>query len=270
MSSRRRELPAAARIYRRSLPVFAKSLRLQRAVFNGVWIGLLGRESLQAVDERYYNEHQLYHGDAHNLSGLNSWEDDVLERYFHQCRSILVGSAGGGREVIALQRRGFDADGFECHVGLVENANRLLASEEGLRPTVVHAARDECPQLDRRYDGVIVGWGGYMLIQTRSRRIEFLRALGRQLVPGAPLLVSFFYRDSVTAYLRVVAALGSSLRRLQRLDRIQVGDNLEPNFVHYFSRAEIASELEAAGFEMALFSTEGYAHAVGIRLPQLD
>ena len=204
MSSRRSELPTAARIYRRSLPVFRRLLELQRAVFNGVWIGVLGRDSLHAVDEWYYDEHDLYHGDAHNLSGLRPWESDVVDTYFEQCRSILVGSAGGGLEVIALQRRGFDADGFECHAGLVETANRLLA-REGLRPSVVHAARDQCPQLDRQYDGAIVGWAGYTLIQSRSRRIEFLRALGRQLVPGGPLLVSFFYRDSVTAYLRVVA-----------------------------------------------------------------
>jgi hypothetical protein len=257
-------LATAARLYRRSVPIFTRLLKLQRAVFNGVWLGVLGRDSLHAVDELYYDQHPLYHGDAHNLSGLNSWERQVLDRYFQQCRSLLVSSAGGGREVIALQKLGFDADGFECHAGLVETANRLLAGEEGLRPSIVHAPRDECPHLERRYDGAVVGWGGYMLIQTRTRRIEFLRTLGRQLVPGGPVLVSFFHRGSDTGYFRFVAVLGSWLRRLQRLDRVQVGDSLEPNFVHFFSRAEIASELEAAGFEMVFFSTQGYAHAVGI------
>ena len=128
----------AARIYRRTLPIFSRLLKLQRAVFNGLWLGVLGRDSIHALDELYYDEQSLYHEDAHNLGGLSAWEREVLDVYFKQCRSVLVGSAGGGREVIALQKSGFDADGFECHAGLVGTANRLLA-EEGLRPSVVQA-----------------------------------------------------------------------------------------------------------------------------------
>ncbi len=187
------------------------------------------------MDEWYYDEHDLYHGDAHNLSGLRPWESDVVGTYFEQCRSILVGSAGGGLEVIALQRRGYDADGFECHEGLVETANRLLATRRvetercprGPRPS----ARSSTDSTTERSSG---GTG------TRSSSpghagSSSSKPSGVSSFLDGPVLVSFFYRDSVTAYLRVVATLGSSLRRLRRRDHVQIGDNLEPNFVHYFS-----------------------------------
>ena len=85
---------------------------------------------------------------------------------------------------------------------------------------------------------------------------------------GSACPLSFFHRDSDTRLLEIHGRDWKLASTVQRRDPVQIGDSLEPNFVHSFSRAEIASELEAAGFEMVFFSTRGYAHAVGIRSPR--
>ena len=43
-----------------------------------------------------------------------------------QCKRLLVAGAGGGREVLALYKSGYEVDGFECHPELVALANTML------------------------------------------------------------------------------------------------------------------------------------------------
>ena len=47
---------------------------------------------------------------------------------------------------------------------------------------------------------------------------------------------------------------------------VQLGDLLQHNYLHYFTRAEIEAEMREAGFELEHYSTDGYAHAVGVAL----
>ena len=44
----------------------------------------------------------------------------------------MVVGGGGGREVLALRRLGYEVDGFECDPGLVACANELLAAGRSL------------------------------------------------------------------------------------------------------------------------------------------
>jgi hypothetical protein len=48
---------------------------------------------------------------------------------------------------------------------------------------------------------------------------------------------------------------------------VEIGDDLAPNYVHYFTRSEIASELSEAGFALQCYSPEPYGHAVGVAQP---
>jgi len=236
-------------------------------VVTGVRLGLMSREELHALDERYYSggkagEHIDYAGEAHNRSGLAEWERRVLERFFPPRGRLLVMGAGGGREVLALARMGYDVDGFEPHPGLVDFANSLL-EREGVSSRVSVSARDETPRSDARYDGVIVGWGAYMLIQGRARRIALLRGLRALAAPGAPVVLSFFYRDPGSPFRHgLIARLGSALRRRRGDEPVEEGDALAPNFVHLFTEAEVRSELAEAGWDPVFHDTFGTGHAV--------
>lgn len=241
------------------------------AVQAGVWLGLMGRATLHALDDAVYAASRSYAGDRHNLRGLFDWEDAALRDHFAGCRSLLVVGAGGGREVLALARRGYRVEGHECNPALVEYAAGLL-SREGCSAPVHFLPRDAAPAGPARFDGAAVGWTAYMLIAGRERRIAFLRGLRARLEPSAPVLLSFWTRREGSGRARLVAAVAGPLRRLARGEPPEAGDDLAPNFVHRFTRAEVEAELAAAGFRMVRFEPIGTAvhasaWAVGVSQP---
>lgn len=236
----------------------------------GVWLGLLSRAHLEAVDELHYQGSSTYNGEPHNLRGLMEWEEVPIREFFGGCSRLALLGAGGGREVLALERRGFRVDGFDCNPALVEFAGGFLP-RHGATGTVCLLPRDTTPA-EGGYDGVIMGWGAYTLVAGRARRIRLLRGL-RALVPdGAPLLLSFFCRPEQLTRLRVEYRVARGIRRLLRREPPELGDDLIPFFVHRFDQGEIEVEMRAAGFRLARYEPEGRRQhdagwAVGIAEP---
>jgi len=255
--------PLRLRIYSITSWLLRRGLVVTRAVFDGAWLGVLDYEATHALDETYYDEARQYTDEAYNRSGLLSWEREAVDRFFaDRCRIVVTG-AGGGREVLALLELGYDAVGYEPNEGLVRFGEDLLAST--CRPGRLRPAdRDTWPRDADACDGVIVGWGSYMLIRGRERRVAFLRGARSGLQAGAPLLLSFFPRSGKPGYLRVVARVGNAIRRLRGATPLDFGDALDPNYVHYFDRREIDSELGEAGFSLAWYDASGYGKAVGL------
>ncbi|MEW5918004.1 MAG: SAM-dependent methyltransferase [Gemmatimonadota bacterium] len=252
--------PADIRLY---LAVERAVARMQAALsvsFVGLSLGALTERRRYAIDRVYYDRERMYHTARYNEQGLFEWERQAVDKYFGGCRSIVVASAGGGREVIALRRMGLEAVGFECHADLAVFANSLL-ERLGLNAIVHTAARDQCPALGVSCDGAILGWGGYMLIRSRARREHFLRGIRRLLPLDAPLLLSFMVRPRSRRF-ALAAKVGNVCRFAFRGNRVEVGDYLVPNYVHFFTRAEIEQELESAGFRLAFYSPTPYGHAV--------
>ena len=254
-------VPRRVRAYDAARRWFEGSVTAARGVFVGAWLGLLDRTALHALDELYYRRARIYHDDHFNLSGFFPWETQAFERHFGGCRSVLVTSAGGGREVVALKRRAVGVAAFECNLELVQRANELL-SREGLEARVARAPRDECPSDVPTCDGAIIGWSSYTLMQHSSTRIRFLQQLRAHVTHGAPVLVSVFARGDAIRYLRIVVRTANVLRVIRGRQKAELGDDLGPNFVHRFSEDELAAELEAGGFRLAEFSRAGAPHAV--------
>jgi len=239
---------------------------LLRGLFSGICLGLLRDETLLKINNTYYSSTKKYKDPDYNKGGLWAWERAIIARYFHNCKRLLLIGAGGGREVLALRRLGYDVHGFECNSDLVHVANALL-EEEGLSPRIQFAPPDMCPtgkgpQLT--YDGLIVGWGAYMLIQGRNNRVALLRKMRAHVNAGAPLLISFFFRSPDARQFLITKAAGNTLRRLLGRENIEVGDALEPEYVHYFTQEEITAELREGGFVLEYYTQVPYGHAVGI------
>lgn len=229
----------------------------------GFWLGALNRTALYAIDQREYDRSDLYKFADHNLRGLFEWERLIIDRFFQGCTTLLVTSVGGGREALALGTAGFRVKGVECNPVLVGVANELLTAA-GLNPDVDYVPRDQAPDSTTVYDGLIVGWGSYTLIKGRATRVSFLTKLRTTVGKDAPVLLSFFTRPGNSLRFRAVAAIGNVVRLLSRVERVEPGDTLDPNFQHYFSREEIESELAAAGFTLVHFATKDYGHAVAV------
>lgn len=267
---RRAGTAPSLRLYRLSHAALVASHRgllslhsLTRAVVAGVWLGILDRDALLEIGDAFYAQHERYADDDYNLSGLWAWERSRLERDFAGRRRLLLVGAGAGREVIALARSGHEVQAYECNLALVEEANRHL-SAAGLASRVRFAPPDTCPPAGGAFDGLIVGWGAYMLIAGRARRVALLRAMRAQAPAGAPLLLSFFVRPPGARRFVVVRGIGNLLRRLRGREPLELGDDLEPEYVHYFTRAELAAELAEGGFTLRSFAVEPYGHAVAV------
>lgn len=250
------------RLYFFSWKVLRKIISFANACFIGFWLGVLKRDTLHSVDLFYYNKIQKYHTEAYNRQGFWKWERSVINTYFRDRSCILVGAAGGGREVLALRQLGYEVDGFECNPRLVNFANTLL-QEEGTEPNIHVVPRDECLKGTKIYDGIIVGWGAYMLIQERKQRIAFLKQLRAQAQEQAPILLSFYTRSGKARRFKVIAVIANIFRFFLRRIAVQPGDALAPNYVHYFTEEEITDELREGGFTLAYYSTADYGHAVG-------
>ena len=250
------------RLYRQSRILLRRCLIFIETVFNGFWLGVLSYQSLLRIDETFYNESDIYCSSEYNKKGLLKWEQEMVEKYFQNSQKLLLVGAGGGRETYALQNMGYLVEAFECNPKLQEFGNNLLAGD-GLVPCIKSLERDACPKSNSKYDGVIIGWGAYMLIQGSARRAEFLSAIRSQIADEANILLSFFTRSTYSWQLRNIASIGNMIRFLLRRDSLEMGDSLAPNYVHYFTESELTKELDNAGFDLIYFSSKSYGHAVG-------
>ena len=121
-----------------------------------------------------------------------------------------------------------------------------------------------CLRGKKAYEGIIVGWGAYMLIQGSEKRVAFLRSLRELVFPGAPILLSFFHRGMGGHRHRAAGLIANTTRQLLRRPRLEIGDALSPNYVHYFTEKEVNEELQHGGFDPEFYSDKGYGHAVGL------
>jgi hypothetical protein len=265
-----RQMDRTIRWYYRLDRLADTALRMLRGAFEGVWLGILTREQLARIDEIYYDHAREYLTESHNRSGLFTWEQAVVDHHFGGVRRIIVTSAGGGREMWALAKAGYEVAGFEPHEDLARFGNRLLEAD-GFEARIATCDRDVWPRAAGEADGVIVGWGGYMLTAGRARRVAFLREAARRLPVGAPVLVSFYAAEYRSAQLRIAARIAMPLRRLLGREPVTVGDSLMPFLAHFFTRDEIEAELVDGGLDPVDFGTREYGWAVGrVRSPQED
>jgi hypothetical protein len=237
------------------------ALSAGRACLIGLWMGILSREDLHQIDREYYDTTIGFTSETYVAGGLSRWEEKAIDDHFGGARTLVVLGAGSGREMIALGERGYDVVGYECHSGLREAGARVLetgVSDAALRPM----ERDLCPDIDPGCDGIVIGWGTYMLIQGRDRRVRLLADLRDAVSPGTPLLLSFFVRKEGERRFRIAAAVARPLRGLLRRDPIELGDFMSPTYAHHFVEEELRSELADGGWDLVRYGDRDYGHAV--------
>ncbi len=189
----------------------------------------------------------------HNLGGLWSWEESAFQDYLPPAGRVLVAGAGGGREMVALARSGYQVVGFDASQDLVDSCRANLGLA-GVTAEALWAAPGDVPRDIGPFDALVVGRGVYHHIPRASRRVRFLSACRDQLAPGAPLLLG----DVLFTEAPRKPPSGSA---------VEAGDHVGSAFFHRFTRDEIDSELGRAGFDLVDFRRTPFdggtlAHAV--------
>ena len=264
------------RLYRTSLERRSQFLWAFGATFQGVWLGVFDRSMLARVDESYFKRARetvdgqpfTYVDEKYNLGGLFEWEQEAVRAHFPPPPArVVVTGAGAGREVLGLLSLGYDAVGYEPSAPLRDAGDALLDSQG--HPGRLHLSeRDVLPEAAGACDAVMVGWGSYMLMPGRARRVSFLREVRAALPEGGTVLCSFNVQTPQAAYYRLIACVANAIRRVRRSERVELGDSLIPQFVHYFTEGEIREELQDGGFRMAAFAEFPYGWAIGVAQPR--
>jgi hypothetical protein len=234
-----------------------------------------------AVIDRAYRDQRVYlPGGATFERGLFSWERALLARpEVPRAGRVLLGAAGGGRELKALIERGFEPVAFEPNPVLREGAEQVAREHPAagaivldgvyadLEPAVVAAGPLAALAARAPYDLVVLGWGSITHVLTHDEQRSLLVA-ARALAPRAPLITSFFLRPDVgyggrTEQLRttlrsVFSALGAPNQHIEPGLAYEAGGG----FVYAFSESEVQAIAHEAGYAVVLLESSPFPHAL--------
>ncbi len=126
---------------------------------------------------------------------------------------VLVGGAGAGREVTALEARGYRVDAFEPAPALAE---ALAGACHGQSWTLTHEAVAAGRGPTGPYDAVLLGWGSLSHVLEDSDRRALMRRCAA--LTDGPILASVFLRDDrrPTRPAALGARLGAALLGAER------------------------------------------------------
>jgi hypothetical protein len=227
------------------------------ALFSGFWLGVMSEKSLDYSDELYYKRNKHYTEDKYNQSGLFEWEKPIIQKHFSDAKNILLIASGGGREVLALSKMGFEVDSYECNPTLVNYGNMLL-QKNNMDLMIKYLPRNSVPNEIKKYDGIIIGWGAYSHISGKRKRLSFIAGLSPFLREKAPLMISFLFVNGRNRKDKIIKNISGFFRILSRKDKTEPGDRLEPDFIHYFTEEEIKNELIQSKFRIIDYYSTDY------------
>ena len=237
-------------------------------------------ERRQTVTTAIYDRQRSYvPGGALFSLGLYDWERRLITTppFPRPPARILLGGAGGGREVVPLRNLGYEVCAFEPSRELVAAGRAAIGADSGATliegdyedlVRAVHGASTRLSELAKmHYDAVILGWGSLSYVFPQDARSELLGAI-KILAPSAPVMLSFIPRNVPEERGRT-AALRRVLRRvLRRRDResrsVESGEMFAPwiGFAYALSAEEIQRIAAQTGYRPTLLETIPYGHAL--------
>lgn len=241
-----------------------------QAIHDGFWLGVLSYEQHLRLTEQLYSGRTQWSDDARNRAGLAPVEELPVRRYIPAGAHVLVAGAGGGREVLALSRMGYDVSGFDCNRALVAYGNRFL-EREGCDVQMTVAPANHFPPPAEGVSAVVVGWGVYIHIPTREQRLAFLTEARDRLSPSGVMVLGFCARDPDSTFYRAIATIANTIRGVTGRERVPIGVKLEPTLEIHATPEEIAKEVTEAGFEVLYVEAHDRARSIlAARRRELD
>jgi hypothetical protein len=255
-----------------------KALRVQEIVRDELLYAYLPPEARNAMTIQSYSSGGGYADGSYNRErDLFTWELGLLSAAgFPKSGRVLVAAAGGGREMVALAKRGYSVVGLEPSPALLRRAEEVVIDLPGASvhsatyADVVSLARGErgpLSDLDLSAKVVWFGWGSFTHLTEPAEHLEILQAV-RKLWPEAPVVLSFFVRtpehvDQNSPSFRLRRALRATL---QRLGGATTPPGLQywtyHGFLYSFERAELETLFQRAGYRTGVLLEEPFAHAL--------
>ena len=216
--------------------------------------GALRLADLRDAIQREWEDAGVSNSDDYIASGLMSWERDFYPRFLKPGDRVLVIGCGTGRDLMALLKLGYKAEGLDVAPQCTAIAGQLL-QKRGFEASIYTSAI-ETFDLPGHFDAFIFSWFCYSYIPQSETRIRVLRKLGDHLNADGRILVS--YNPGKMAPRRLPIRLTQLVARLCRSDwRPEYGDHLSIqgrhtlHYEHQFTREKLEAETRAAGLSVA-------------------
>jgi hypothetical protein len=243
---------------------FLRSIyKFSDAILTGFWIGILSEKTIEMYNKLHYEQATKYLEDSYNLSGLHKWEYDRIKKYFYAAKTFLLIGAGGGRETAALRKWGVEVDSYECSEKFVGYGNDFLR-RNNIDARIVWLPVNSVPDVIKKYDGIIHGWGAYSHIQGSRNRISLLKRLHPFCNNETHIMISFYTKEGSGWQDKIVRSVSNFFRFFTGRSGTELGDRLHSYYAHYFNRVEIESEFKQSGFILVDYYDDEYGCAIGI------
>jgi hypothetical protein len=239
------------------------------------WVPTRARSQVTAA--LYTTQSTYLPGGPRFDAGLFDWERRVLATPpFPSHGRVLLGGAGGGRELVGLSALKYRVVAFEPSSTLAAGAKQLAAGIDGTEvyqasyADLIRAIRcGEGPLakalLNEHFDAIVLGWGSFSHLTDPDERVALLHAV-RDLAPDAPVMLSWLPPPTMPGVdatkvqqvlRRLFAVLGAS-------GTISPGDGFISGAGFYTGM--VASQVKAladdAGYCMVLDERWPYPHAL--------
>ena len=196
-------LPLLVRTASASERIVGAAMRLNDIFWDEVLCAWFVPRQRESINRFVWGTSESYlPGGASFERGLFEWERQAIsEPPFPQAGRILLGGAGGGRELGQLCRRGFDVVAFDPSARLCEGARQVAGSfpnsvvVQASYRDLVTAVQDRTGPLaphvlNTSFDAVFLGWASFSYVLTELDRHDLFCA-ARKIAPKAPLLLDF-------------------------------------------------------------------------------
>lgn len=191
--------------------------------------------------------------------GLVEEEEAFVQNYLKGKEKCLVLHCGGGREAVALAKRGFSVKGVDRSEALIEQAKRY-AEKEGVR--CEYLLQDVLKlSLGEHFDAIFLGSNMYSAIPLKEWRIDFLKRVKEHLTEKGLFYMEFASRVSPEETGNY--PLKKFFARLFGNRFYELGDALFAgwHYQHAFVKEEdVRKEIDSSGFSIERLDFEnGYA-----------
>ena len=243
--------------------------------FNSFAVVMMRPKEMVDYVKRVYDDENSIHFQAHTegefvKQGLMRWEETVIDKYIDKKDSFLVLGAGGGREAIALAKRGFKIVGIDSSELMVKAAKENAASE-GVKVDFQTADLYGLPFPEKSFTYCLLSCGMYSAIPTRGNRIALLSKLKNILKDNGILIIHFLFNPARKE--RLVKTKKFVARVFKGNLDYKPGDELIPpmHFLRHFKdKEEIASEAQEGGFSIKELSIEPYNEGYAVLEKTID
>ena len=196
----------------------------------------------------YYREYA-----AKKTAYLNAVDRFIVDNTPNNAQSLLDVGAGDGIRGMALAKQKGIADVVLCDysVEMVNRCRRLNPAD------VWHAAAEELPESNRRFDVIICLWNVLGHLENRNKRIEALMRMKRLLAENGVVFLDVNNRHNASAYgwikvfgRIVVDAAWPDEKRGDASYDWKIGEKSFPAMGHLFTPVEIESIIKESGLNI--------------------